>query len=226
MIFFMNRCFEIAFRTRFSILKIQFFVNNFIQKTSRMINYRRPKQLFERSVQTDLDQAENYAKKCQNALRAERLKLIRIQVADKIGAEALAEFDKAITEGNTEILKTSFSDAAFQANSANAASAVFSKNLKKHASVRLTNVKEEEAQTLPEDKPEKPSEFEAIPLEQLAAQPTRAQLYGEMFALIEESQETRKKLENIQDSEKNRQNQALQARLRSRRRRNVEKEER
>jgi len=177
-----------------------------------------------KNIQADLDQAENYAKKCQAALRAERLKLIRIQVADKIGAEALAEFDKAITEGNTETLKTSFSDAAFQANSANTASTAFSKGLKKHASVRLTNVKEEEAQTLPEDKPEAKTDFEVIPLEQLAAQPTRAQLYGEMFALIEESQETRKKLENIQDSEKSRQNQALQARLQSRRRRNVDKQ--
>ena len=169
-----------------------------------------------------LCQAENYAKQCQSALRAERLKLIRVQVADKIGAEALAEFDKAASEGESKTT-TTFADAAFQAGSVNSASNVFmAGKIKRHASVRLTDVKEEEAQTLPEDKPSEKEQFEPIPLEQLAAQPTRAQLYGEMFALIEENQESRKKLETIQESEKARQSEALQKRLQSRRRRKLE----
>merc|ERR1712007_151488 len=100
-----------------------------------------------KNIQSDLDQAENYAKKCQAALRAERLKLIRVQVADKIGAEALAEFDKAVEDTNNDqnsgddvFRKASFADAAFQANSASNAQNAFNKGLKKHASVRLIDV--------------------------------------------------------------------------------------
>ena len=55
-----------------------------------------------KNIQADLDQAEAYAKQCQTALRAERLKLIRIQVASKIGEEALAEFDRAVAEDENE----------------------------------------------------------------------------------------------------------------------------
>ena len=181
-----------------------------------------------KNIQSDLEQAEIYAKQCQNALQAERLKLIRIQVADKIGADALAEFDKTVSlqainkqaENDEDLFSKnlSFADLATQATNVSN----FNQKLKRHTSVRLTDVKEEEAQTLPEDKPKEKPTFETIPLEQLAAQPTRAQLYGEMFALIEENQESTKKLQNIQDSEKARQNQALQARLQSRRRRKLE----
>lgn len=49
--------------------------------------------------------------------------------------------------------------------------------------------------------------------------PTRAQLYGHMFALMEESTEAESRLKEIDDSAKQKQNAALHAKLSQRRRR-------
>lgn len=175
-----------------------------------------------KNIQSDLAEAEQYAKQCQNALRMERLRLIRLQVQDKIGADALAEFDRAVSEQETAATASQTSTT----NSKPAIGDVFTaaaamntaKKLKRNATVHVTNVDSNAAEEIKSEEPQ----FEAIPLEQLAAQPTRAQLYGEMFAIIEENKESRNKLVEINNEEKQKQKSALQAKLSARRRRKVD----
>ena len=68
------------------------------------------------------------------------------------------------------------------------------------------------------------SVIERIPINasELPPAPTRAQIYGHMFALMEDAEEAEDKLKQIEDEGRKKQNQLLKEKLANRRRRKLE----
>jgi len=182
------------------------------------------KAVWSMSVSEDLKQAVVQAESLDSKLREERIRLLKKEVSEQLGPQALEEMEKAeeITKEeddeniypslNAESKHVSLDDPSMSLQQTVAALASMG--------VLTSNIKAAEAENLNTSVHQSDiNQIEAMSLADIAPQPTRAQLYGHMFALMEESTEAESRLKEIDDSAKQKQNAALKAKLSQRRRR-------
>lgn len=164
------------------------------------------------NISVDLKNAENYHVNCREALTNERHRLIRAQVEEQLGKEALTKFDadieKAREEANVEDDEDRHSTAFAQITEVDK-----TKDDAHPANLAGTGSQDDNQ-----------SVIERIPINasELPPAPTRAQIYGHMFALMEDAEEAEDKLKQIEDEGRKKQNQLLKEKLANRRRRKLE----
>jgi len=142
-----------------------------------------------------------------------------VEVEVKLGPEALAQFDQDIDKVRKEADLAEKKEINRQETNSNS-SVAFAQITEVDTSDTTTSDSAKENVDSSQDQDE--NKINAIPINELAPAPSRAQIYGHMFALMEESQEAEAKIKKMEDDAKERSNQALKDKLAARRRRKLD----
>lgn len=182
------------------------------------------KAVWSMSISEDLKQTVLQSEALDHKLREERIRLLKQEAAEQLGEQAIQEIEDAQAHAKqnddeniypsleAESKLVALNDPSMSLESAATALAAMG--------VLTNNIKAAEAENLNTSVHQSDvNQIEAMSLADIAPQPTRAQLYGHMFALMEESNEAETRLKEIDDSTKQKQNAALKAKLSQRRRR-------
>jgi len=178
----------------------------------------------------DYEKAKEYTEKCRKALYNERKRLIRKQVENKLGLEVLQNFDNEMAKiEEPPSIAVSQEKANEDLNMNRLLSEVDTNlpqvtELPKVSTTETVTVQTTTTTTtsIETEQESEKSEIKAIDLKDLAPQPTRAMVYGQMFALMEDHQDNVDKLQEIEDKTKDNRNKALKEKLSMRRRRKVD----
>lgn len=182
--------------------------------------------VLENNIRVDMENADNYHKKCRDALSNERHRLIRNAVEKQLGDAALVEFDNDMAADAGE--KNEDADQDISQNSPGEKTGEGFSDTESTGFAQITDP----TNTNDDEKP-RPSikkegtddsnlKIQAISVDQLAPAPTRAQIYGHMFALMEEQEEADAELQKIEDRAKQKNSDRIQEKLAARRRRKLE----